>query len=190
MPDIVVLAWGPLVSDPGDLMLRDGEWHDDGPLLPVELCRIAGDRSMALALCRGAEPVRTMWAYMGTDGVGEAVWSLAQCEGARPEEIGFLDLETKEHWCRTVDECLPELRDWARKKNGAGEDIGVIIWSDLKPNFEKKARRELSADNVISYLKGLRPEIKERAREYLEKVPAQSGTKITAAIQDARDSIW
>jgi hypothetical protein len=118
------------------------------------------------------------------------VWSLAQREDARPEEIGFVDLETGEHWCRTVDEHLQTIRDWAREKNLRGDGFDFIIWSDLKPNFEKKARKDLNPDNLISYLRGLRPEIKDRAWEYLQKVPGQSRTRITVAVQDARDSIW
>ena len=190
MPEIAVLGWGPLTGYPGDLNLKDGIWREDGPLLPIELSHITSRRILTFALCRGADPVRTLWAYMGTDAVGEAVWSLSQREGSKPENVGFLDLETGEYWCRTVDEHLPTIREWALVKNGDGENIGVIIWSDLKPNFEKKARKELTAENVISYLKGLHPEMKDRAREYLEIAPEQAQTKIRSAVQSAWDSIW
>lgn len=190
MPEIVVLAWGPLVRDPGELILKDGEWHDDGPVLPIELSRIAGDRSMTLALRRGAEPVRTLWAYMGTDSVGEAVWSLARREGARPEEIGYLDLVTGEHWFRTVDEHLGTVREWAEEKNRRGEKMEFILWSDLKPNFERKARRELNAESVLWYLQRLRPEMRDRAREYLENIPDQVRTPIMEAIELRRTDIW
>lgn len=190
MPRIVVLAWGSLVWDPGDLDLEDGTWHEDGPLLPVEFSRVSSDRRLTLALTRGADPVRVLWAYMRTDTVGEAVWSLSQREGAKPENVGFLDLGTGEYWCRTVDEHVPTIRDWAREQNEAGADIAVVIWSDLKPNFDKKARKELSAENVLSYLEGLRPEIKERAKEYIERAPGQTRTRIREAIRDAWDSPW
>jgi len=190
MPRIVVLAWGSLVWDPRDLDLEDGAWYEDGPRLPVEFSRVSSDRRLTLALTRGADPVQVLWAYMGTDAVGEAVWSLSQREGAKPENVGFLDLDNGEYWCRTVDEHIPTIRDWAREKNQAGEDIGVVIWSDLKPNFEKKARKELSAENVLSFLEGLRPEIKVRAKEYIEKAPGQTQTPIRDAVKNAWDSIW
>jgi len=190
VPEIAVLGWGPLTVDHGELNLKDGVWHDDGPLLPVELSHVTNRRILAFALCRGAEPIPTQWSYMGTDTMGEAVWSLSQSEGSKPENVGFLDLVTGEYWCRTVDEHLPTIREWALGKNGNGENIGVVIWSDLKPNFEKKARRELTAENVISYLEGLHPEMKDRAREYLEKAPGQAQTEIVTAIQNAWDTIW
>ena len=41
MAEIVVLGWGSLVWNPGDLMLKDGVWHEDGPPLPLEFSRVS-----------------------------------------------------------------------------------------------------------------------------------------------------
>jgi len=190
MTAIAVLGWDALVSDPDGLDLRDGVWHEDGPELPVELAYVNPRRALVPVLCRGAGLVRVLWAYMGTETVGEAVWSLSQAEGSKPENVGFLDLTTGEHWCRTVDEHLPDIRAWAEGKNAAGERIEVVIWSDLKPNFERKARRDLSAENVIAYLKNLRPEFKDHARQYLENIPQHIDTAIVGAIRGAWKEIW
>lgn len=185
LPEIVVLGWDPMVTDPQGLMLRDGKWLDDGPTLPVELSRVAPQRYLALALRRGSPPVRVYWSVMGTDSVGEAVWSLAQRAECKPENVGFLDLGTGEHWCRTVDECLSDIRRWAEEKNKGGQEIQVVIWNDLRPDFERRARRDLTAENVLAYLEELRPDIKERAREYLEKVPQRIVTPILSAVRTA-----
>lgn len=190
MPDIVVLAWDHLVWDPGDLELRDGVWHDDGPSLPVELSFINGERILVHALCRGADLLPVFWAHMGTERVGEAVWSLSQREGSKPENVGFLDLASGESWCRTVDEHLRTIREWALAKNREGEGIGVVVWSDLKPNFEKKFRRELSAENVLQYLRRLRPEHREKALKYLEKTPPQLRTSLWEALRAVGESAW
>jgi len=190
MAEIVVLGWGSLIWDPRNLILRDGKWHDDGPSLPVEFSRVSRDRRLTLALTRGAELVRTFWSYMGTDSVGEAVWSLAHREGAKPEEVGYLDLECGDHWCRTVDEHLGTMKGWVEEQSDNGNEIDVVIWTDLKPNFEKKVRKKLNGENAVEYLKGLRPEMKDRAREYIEKAPEQVQTRIRAAITDGWDSIW
>ncbi len=184
MASIVVLGWDSLVSNPGGLDLRDGVWHEDGPMLPVELSHVTPQRTLIPVLCRGAAPLRVLWAYLGTETVGEAVWGLSQAQGSKPENVGFLDLATDEHWCRSVDEHLPDIRAWAEGKNAAGERIDVVIWNDLRPNFEKKARRELSPENVLAYLKGLRPEFKERAREYLVNMPSQVRTAIIDAVRE------
>lgn len=190
MSEIVVLGWDPMVTEPRGLMLRDGQWFDDGPALPVELSRVAPQRHLTLALMRGAPPLRVFWSIMGTDSVGEAVWSLAQRAGCKPENVGFLDLGTGEHWCRTVDECLPDILHWAEEKNRAGREIQVVIWNDLRPDFERRTRRELNVENVLAYLQGLRPEVKERAREYLEKVPPRTTTPILAAVREAWERLF
>ncbi len=190
MPRIAVLGWDPIVEEPAGLLLAGPSWREDGPCLPVELSRLSPHRFPAMALCRGARPVQVYWAYMATDSMGEAVWSLSQREDCKPENVGFLDLESGEYWCRTVDEHLGDIRSWAREMNGRGESIAVVVWNDLKPDFEKRARRDLAPENVVAYIKGLRPEIKERARLYLEKVPPRIDTPILAAVRDAWEDIW
>ncbi|NPV60376.1 MAG: hypothetical protein HPY75_12070 [Actinobacteria bacterium] len=190
MADIAVLGWDHLVGSKGALDLREGAWREDGPELPVELAHITSQRALVPVLCRSAGMVRVLWAYMGTETVGEAVWNLSQAEGSKPENVGFVDLTTGEYWCRTVDERVPDIRAWAEEKNAAGERIDVVIWNDLKPNFEKKARRELNAENVVAYLKSLKPEFKERAREYLEMLPERARTSLAAAVRERWDEIW
>ncbi len=189
MPEIVVLGWDPMVTEPSGLMLRDGIWFEDGPCLPVELCRVAPRRHLALALHRQAKPIQVFWAYMGTENVGEAVWSLSQREECKPENVGFLDLLSGEYWCRTVDEYIPVIREWALEKNRRGQKMEVVVWNDLKPDFEKRTRRELNPENVLAYLRGLRPEMRETALEYLEKVPPGIDTPILAAARKALDEL-
>lgn len=190
MAGIVVLAWDYLVSEPGGLPLAGGKWSEDGPCLPLELSRVTPQWTLALALYRGAEPSPVFWAYLDTEKVSQAVWLLSQRLGCQPENVGFLDLESGEFWCRTVDEHVETVRRWAEKKNQAGEDIGVVIWNDLKPDFERRARRELTPESVIAYLKGLQPAVKERARDYIEKIPARIRTPILDAVRMAEKEIW
>lgn len=184
-----MLGWDPMVTEPEGLMLRGGRWFDDGPFLPVELSRVAPQRHLTLTLRRGSTPVQVYWSLMATESVGEAVWNLSQRAECKPENVGFLDLVTGEHWCRTVDECLPDIRRWAEEKNREGRKIGVVIWNDLRPDFERRTRRELTPENVIDYLKGLRPEAKERALDYLRKTPPRISTPILEAARKALDDL-
>ncbi len=137
-----------------------------------------------MALSRGGPLLQVFWSYMDTDSVGEAVWSLSQAVGCKPENVGFLDLVSGEYWCRTVDEHVDDIRAWALRKKGEGEGIEVVVWNDLKPDFEKKARRELTPENVVSYMRNLRPETKEQARHYLESLPPGIETPVLAAVRD------
>ncbi|MDI6873540.1 hypothetical protein [Candidatus Solincola sp.] len=189
MAEIAVLGWDPMVTEPEGLMLRDGRWLGDGPVLPVELSRVAPQRYLALSLRRGSTPVQVYWSLMGTDSVGEAVWSLAQRAECKPENVGFLDLATGEHWCRTVDECLPDIRRWAEEKNREGHELRVVIWNDLRPDFERRTRRDLTPENVLAYLRGLRPEVKEKALDYLRKIPPRIRTPILDAVREVLDDL-
>lgn len=190
MPQIVALAWDDVVSEPGGLTPRDGRWREDGPRLPLELSRLSPQRFPVISLCRGGPLQRVYWTYLETEIVSEAVWNLSRRGACKPENIGFLDLESGECWCRAVDEHLEDIRAWALEKNREGENIEVVVWNDLKPDFEKKTRRELTPENVVSYLKGLRPEIRERARRYLENIPPRIETPILSAVRDAWSDIF
>jgi hypothetical protein len=45
----VVLAWGSLVWDPRELQTA-AKFAPDGPLLPIEFCRISADGRLTLAI--------------------------------------------------------------------------------------------------------------------------------------------
>ena len=45
----VVLAWGSLVWDPGKLQTV-GKFTANGPLLPIEFCRVSDDGRLTLAI--------------------------------------------------------------------------------------------------------------------------------------------
>ncbi len=189
MSRIAVLGWDPMVTEPGELMLLERRWFEEGPVLPLELSRVAPQRYLALSLRRDSTPVRVFWSLMGTDSVGEAVWSLAQRAECKPENVGFLDLETGEHWCRTVDECLPDIKRWAEERNREGHGIQVVIWNDLRPDFEKRTRRELTPENAVAYLRGLRPEARAKAADYLRKVPPSIRTPVLDAVRAVLDEL-
>ena len=58
----VFLGWGSLIWCPCDLKKR-GEWHRDGPCLPVEFARISKNGRLNLVLYPDADRVQVLWAY-------------------------------------------------------------------------------------------------------------------------------
>ena len=46
---IAVLAWGSLVWDPQDLQVA-GKFAPNGPLLPIEFCRVSADGRLTLVV--------------------------------------------------------------------------------------------------------------------------------------------
>jgi hypothetical protein len=164
---IVFLGWGSLIWDPCDLRIR-GEWHEDGPYLPVEFARISKNRRLTLVLYSNADRVQVLWAYAKVNSLDKAVEDLRQREGTKQCLIGFDSIKENKSRCQVVPEVLNEIRDWATKKR-----LDAVVWTDLPSNFKEKRRKELNANNVIEYLENLPDEEQQRAREYIEKAPPQ-----------------
>jgi hypothetical protein len=188
MARIVVLGWGEEVSLPAGLLLENGSWHEDGPILPLELSHVTRERRLVLVLNRDGEKKPVFWAVMGTSNVGEAVWNLSSRHGIRPEDVGYLDLEEGDFWCRTVDEYAGTLKRWAEELKAGGGEVDVIIWNDTRPNFEKKLHRPLSLENALWFLRRLTPEKRERAWNYLDNIPERTRTSLCAALLRERES--
>jgi len=89
---IACLAWGSLIWKPGELPVA-GEWHADGPALPVEFCRIGDGGELATALCMNAAPVNVYWAVLASVSLPEAVAALRLREAIpdeREDGVGIL----------------------------------------------------------------------------------------------------
>jgi hypothetical protein len=177
--NIVVLGWGSLVWNPGDL-LTNGEWSTDGPELPVEFTRISQDHRLTLVLVPGAKLVPVLWTRMNTGNLELAMENLKTREGTSPKNIGFIDLLNNTERSRFID--TREIKHWARKRS-----INAIIWTDLPSNFESKYK-PLDKTNVVLYLDNLEPKAKILAKEYIRKAPSQINTTFRMAI--AREFGW
>lgn len=57
---IACIGWGSLVWSPG-ILRCEGEWHLNGPLLPLEFARTSKDGRLTLVLMDGAAPVPSLW---------------------------------------------------------------------------------------------------------------------------------
>jgi hypothetical protein len=54
---IACIGWGSLIWDMRNLNV-DGNWHADGPLLPIEFARQSRDGRITLVIVQGFAPVR------------------------------------------------------------------------------------------------------------------------------------
>jgi hypothetical protein len=76
-----ILAWGSLVSHPRDLQAA-AEFVPDGPLLPIEFCRISADGRLTLAVDETYGAVcKTYSAPSGIQSLDEAIENLRIREG-------------------------------------------------------------------------------------------------------------
>ncbi len=173
---IACVAWGSLVWDPRDLLIRR-PWFNDGPLLPIEFCRQSSDGRITLVITPGHPCVRTLWALFSVDDLDGAVESLRSREGI-PAKNSDLHIG---RWAnnKPQNQIEVEIASWARKKR-----IDAVVWTALPPKFDGKDDVTPCAEEIVAYLKRLPFEKKRHAEQYVRKAPIQIDTDYRRKIQD------
>ncbi|QGZ37866.1 hypothetical protein IP92_03059 [Pseudoduganella flava] len=172
--NIVCIAWGSLLWQPGPLKLASG-WHPGGPLLPLEFVRDSDDSAeLALALCPGAAPVPTYWAYLDTGDLDTARAMLRQREKitpGRPEWVGSIPSELASGEQATV-------AAWLRARS-----IDAAVWTALPPKFDGVDGRVPSGAEVLAFLAGLEGETRQAAEHYIRRTPPHVDTRYRRLIE-------
>lgn len=174
---IAFLVWGSLIWNHRKLKTK-GDWHKDGPLLPVEFARISRDGRLTLVLSSDTKKLQVLWIYSGFDNLNDAIQDLKNREGTIESWIGYLSMRENKENCNIVSIILEDIRSWVIERN-----IDAVIWTDLPSNFEERISEKLNANNVIKYLANLPDSKKQIAREYIEKAPLQIMTLIRKDIE-------
>ncbi|MGZ3863817.1 MAG: hypothetical protein ACXVPN_01740 [Bacteroidia bacterium] len=167
---IVCLGWGSLIWDPRELKIK-GDWHKDGPGLPIEFVRESKDKRITLVIDKESKPVKTLWAYMDVEIVEDAIKSLKEREGG--DSIDFVHATDV-----TEDPIKIAIRDWLQSKG-----INTAIWTGLKPKFNSKSKRP-TIEEIITHFKNLNGKELERAEEYIRKAPIQVKTQYRKRIEE------
>lgn len=164
MGTIACIGWGSLIWNPGGLPLNSG-WHSNGPLVQVEFARKSGNGRITLVLTPSAKPVPSLWALMNTGSLEEACGALSHRENTRRAMIGT--------WSRgsQTPQMIQDLPEWAAKQG-----IDSVIWTALPPQFDIQGTKPPSCDQVINYLRGLSPDTRRLAEEYVRRAPRQIAT--------------
>ena len=171
---IVCLGWGSLVWNPEDLPVR-GEWHDDGPALPLEFARESGNGRITLVVIDDGKPVPTLWAELEVPDIDAAVKALFDREGAEwIGSIGRWPIDKRGH------RHLKLIQAWAEERGLDG-----VVWTDLQPGMKGDRKREPSLAEALRHFDGLDPDARERAAEYVRRAPEQIATPNRRAIEAA-----
>jgi len=172
---IACLGWGSLVWDPGALHIAS-EWFADGPALPIEFARESRGRRLTLVITPGSPLVRSLWALSSFDSVETSVADLASRERIKPDKVlhgigvwgpGTLDLRGAEL----------EIAQWAARLN-----LDAVVWTNLKPRFADQQRTP-DVEEVVTYIRGLSPEHRASAEQYVRFTPRQIDTPYRRRIQ-------
>jgi len=138
---IVCIGWGSLLWQLKELKIK-GEWHNDGPAIPVEFVRESSGKRITLVIDRKSKPMQTLWVIMGTTNIEEAIESLKEREDSKM--IDFIQATDE-----TDDPIKKIIRDWLQIKG-----IDVAIYTGLGHKFNKKDKRP-TVEEVITHLKSL-----------------------------------
>ena len=84
--NIVCLAWGSLVWQPGILPLA-GPWSTDGPSLPIEFARVGDKGELATVLCPGRPTSPVRWAKLSEPDLVTARKLLRRHEEIPPDRV-------------------------------------------------------------------------------------------------------
>jgi hypothetical protein len=183
---IAILAWGSLVGDPRELKTA-ATFAADGPLLPIEFCRIASDGRLTLAIDEDFGALcKSYAASSALPGLDAAIENLQAREGmSSPRTVGFVETGSgrqSEFALQSHPQVVATIGAWA-------ESLGydAAIWTALKSNFHDwgKAGEPFSVTAALQYLEALEKDDSEqfaRAHAYIRTAPPEVETPVRDAV--------
>jgi hypothetical protein len=178
MPRICVLGWGSLVNHPeGDASIGQtaletvGQWHRDGPTLPLEFSRVSTGKRLTLVVD-------------SEHGTENQVFTIQSAYSALDDAIENLRLRegrTKRTWIGRLQKgdlgASPEapnaVASWL-----AGSAYDAVIWTAIPPNFPEVRASTFSVAAALKYLDELRGEDVVKAYRYIIEAPDQIKTAL------------
>jgi hypothetical protein len=177
-----VIAWGSLVWDPRGLQAA-GKFAPDGPLLPIEFCRVAADGRLTLAVDEtfGAS-CTTYSAPSALPTLEAAIENLSDRERMQnAQEVGFVELvsgKQSDIAMQRHPQAVATIAAWA-KSNG----YDAAVWTALASNFDEpdKGGEPFSVTAAIRYLEALEGQDAAnfaRALTYIRNAPPEVETPV------------
>ena len=187
---IAIIAWGSLIWCPRDLQLST-KWRSDGPLLPIEYARKSKHNRVTLVLVpwEWVDRSGSYWAHSCHTVLPEACDNLKTREGALARDIHFATLEESGSFGgETPHPDSADVFETVQAWIATQRRVDAAVWTGLPhKEFPRTRETELAAD-VVSYLRGLGGEARDRAKEYVRYTPQSVRTPVRVAIE--RDLGW
>ena len=182
MMKIAVLAWGSLVWDPRELQAA-AAFAPNGPLLPIEFCRVSGDGRLTLVVDENFGIVcKTYSAPSALQSLDEAIENLGVRERmSSAREVGFVESASGKQSDAAMQrhpEAIATIAAWATA-NG----YDAAIWTALESNFGEhgKGGEPFSVTAATRYLERLAGQDAakfDRALDYIRKAPPEVDTPV------------
>ena len=176
-----VLGWGSLLWDPRELQAA-AAFAPDGPLLPIEFCRVSGDGRLTLVVDEDyGIACKTYSAPSALQSLDEAIENLRVRERmSSAREVGFVTASGKESDVATQrhPQVVATIAAWT---TASGYDAS--IWAALASNFDEpgKGGEPFSVTAALRYLEKLagRDAVRfARALDYIRKAPPEVDTPV------------
>lgn len=179
---IAILGWGSLLWEGGrEFDDWHNQWQYDGPKLKIEFSRVSRRRSGALTLVIDEEagsPTTVAWCLSKRQSIEDAISDLRSREDTTVKNIGRIILDK-----HTARQGHPSPSGNSIIAWGENKKLDAVIWTALKSNFGKEAKRSFSVDAVITYVKTLSATGKVKAAEYVWRAPDFVQTPVRSALQ-------
>jgi len=185
MVKCAVLGWGSLVWNRAELEIA-AKFVPNGPLLPIEFCRVSKDGRLTLAIDETFGDVCTTYsAPSAFADLDSAIENLRKREGTVASEIGFVEPAAGRQSDAAMErhpQVVATIGAWAE---ASGYD--AAIWTALASNFDEsgKGGEPFSVTAAIRYLEALNakdPAAFRRAWDYIKKAPAEVETPVRDAV--------
>lgn len=178
---IAILGWGSLLWDERpEFDIQHSPWEFDGPELKLEFSRISRSRSGALTLVidpSSGAVCRVAHAQSRRRNPEDAICDLRSREGTTRSNIGFWYADGS-HGQSNDHATVAAIQAWATAKS-----IDVVVWTDLRSNFEKSCGRPFTVLHAVAHVSGLAAEAKSGAAEYVWRAPDFIKTPLREALQ-------
>jgi hypothetical protein len=181
-----ILAWGSLVWDPRELQTA-ATFVADGPLLPIEFCRISADGRLTLAIDETFGALcKTYSAPSALEDLEEAIDNLRMREGMLDAwAVGFVEPGSGGQSEAAVErhpQAVATIAAWAESNA-----YDAAIWTALKSNFDEwgKGGEPFSVTAAIQYLETLEREDADRfarALAYIRNAPPEVETPVRGEV--------
>jgi hypothetical protein len=178
----VVLAWGSLVWDPGALQTT-GKFTANGPLLPIEFCRVSDDGRLTLAIDESFGALcKTYSAPSALENLDAARDDLCLRKGmADARTVGFVEPASGKQSDLAVENHPQVVATIGAWTEAAGYD--AAIWTALASNFDAwgKGGEPFSVSAALQYLETLEGEDPAKfaqALAYIRKAPPEVETPV------------
>jgi hypothetical protein len=179
---VAILGWGSLIwDDPPSFTEWHDNWQSGGPAVRLEFSRVSKSRHGALTLVideANGEPCTVNYAMSKRKYLVDAVADLRCREGCNWGRISCM--ENPAALSKALLPAEQAIKMWAENKG-----IDAVVWTALKSNFRSHVGSPFTVDNAKAYLKGLTPEGKVRAAEYMWRAPNFVDTPLRRAVQIA-----